>query len=85
MLTHEEGACWAPHDIMNSTILTHWGRMENNTSETGYGADDFNHDFNHGEKLPDGWVKYIRWHQCYDPRRVGSSWLCWQSAVSSQA
>jgi hypothetical protein len=39
LISHDEGACWAPTEIMSSTILTHWGRMDmNNTSETGYGA-----------------------------------------------
>lgn len=71
-LTHDEGACWAPNEIINSTILTHWGRMDNNTSETGFGPDDFSFDYKtEGPPLPDGWVKHIRWHTCYDPRRVG--------------
>jgi hypothetical protein len=27
LFTHDEGACWAPHEIYNtSVILTHWGR-----------------------------------------------------------
>jgi hypothetical protein len=60
---------------MNATILTHWGRMENNTSETGYGADDFNNDFIH-PKLPDGWLRHVRWHQCFDPRKVRCSPAC---------
>ena len=31
LFSHDEGACWAPHEIARKAILlTHWGRMDLN-------------------------------------------------------
>ncbi len=31
LFSHDEGACWAPTEVFNSSIiLTHWGRMDPN-------------------------------------------------------
>jgi hypothetical protein len=31
LFSHDEGACWAPTEVYNtSIILTHWGRMDVN-------------------------------------------------------
>lgn len=39
MVTHDEGSCWVPKSIKNSTILSFWGRTEpNHVSVTGYRA-----------------------------------------------
>ncbi len=78
LISHDEGACWAPKEIINSTILQHWGRMDiNRKSETGYIADNFDAEFVHPTLLPDGWLKHVKHHVCFDPVRVsGCCWLC---------
>lgn len=39
LFAHDEGACWAPSEVYErSIILTHWGRMDRgHTSGTSYG------------------------------------------------
>jgi hypothetical protein len=42
LFTHDEGACWAPTEVANTSILlTHWGRMDlEHQSNTAYGGDE---------------------------------------------
>jgi hypothetical protein len=42
LYSHDEGACWAPTEIANtSIILTHWGRLDrNHSSQTAYWRDE---------------------------------------------
>ncbi len=62
LFSHDEGACWAPTEIANtSIILTHWGRQElNHSSNTAYGFDDYSLDHKHPKLQPDGWLKHIK-------------------------
>jgi hypothetical protein len=41
LFSHDEGACWAPTELYNnSIILTHWGRMDpDHTSGTAFHSD----------------------------------------------
>lgn len=43
LANHDEGACWFPTEISNSSIiLTHWGRLdENPLSNTGWPPDNY--------------------------------------------
>lgn len=68
---HDEGACWLPSEVFNtSIILTHWGRMEmNHTSNTAYAADNYDADFRHPQLQPTDWREIIRGHPCYDPKK----------------
>ncbi|KAG1664527.1 hypothetical protein FOA52_012994 [Chlamydomonas sp. UWO 241] len=67
LTTHDEGACWAPNEIINSIFLTHWGRLElNHTSNTAFASDNYNLD-EKSKRLPDGWTHLIKGHACYDP------------------
>ncbi|KAG2501891.1 hypothetical protein HYH03_000389 [Edaphochlamys debaryana] len=69
----DEGACWAPTEIFNTSImLTHWGRMDlNHTSNTAYLADNYN-----GPLAPEflpwkglDFQEHIKGHPCYDPKK----------------
>jgi hypothetical protein len=71
-MSHDEGACYAPIDIWNSTMLSHWGRLErNHTSNTGYGPDNYDSDPVHYVLQPRGWAyRSSKAHACYDPEKV---------------
>lgn len=67
---HDEGACWAPREIWPSIMLTHWGKLgEDHKSETTFQMDNYELDFVHPDKQPDGWIKNIKSHACYDPAK----------------
>jgi hypothetical protein len=64
----DEGACAAPKEIWNSTILVHWGNTnsKHKGSTTAYPADNWN-------DIPKEWRGD---HPCYDPLKdiVLPSW-----------
>ena len=46
-------------------------RMElNHTSNTAFDPDNYDKDHK-SHSMPDGWIKYIKGHVCYDPLKVG--------------
>lgn len=57
----DEGACSAPKEIWNSTMLTHWGNTnaKHKTSTTAYFPDSWN-------RIPSEWRGD---HPCYDPAK----------------
>ncbi|PNW76519.1 hypothetical protein CHLRE_11g467660v5 [Chlamydomonas reinhardtii] len=72
MTNHDEGACYMPTEIYNSSImLTHWGRLDlNHTSNTAYGPDNYSTgltwpDINGGRDVTELWAG----HPCYDPKK----------------
>ncbi|GAX80494.1 hypothetical protein CEUSTIGMA_g7932.t1 [Chlamydomonas eustigma] len=69
MANHDEGACWFPTEIYeNSTILTHWGRLDpDHKSNTAFEWDNYSKPVTHEEYLPQGWEHMIRGHPCYRP------------------
>ncbi len=72
LMSHDEGACYAPISIWNSTILSHWGRLErNHSSSSGYGPDNYDVDPIHYLLQPKGWTsRSSKAHACYDPHKV---------------
>ncbi|GIL47978.1 hypothetical protein Vafri_4701 [Volvox africanus] len=69
LFTHDEGACWAPKVLENSTWLTHWGRMGlEHTTGTAFMADRYDRDFTNWQQ-PEGYLTHIRGHACYDPQK----------------
>lgn len=75
LMSHDEGACYAPISIWNSTILSHWGRLErNHSSSSGYGPDNYDVDPIHYLLQPKGWTsRSSKAHACYDPHKVRAS------------
>ena len=70
LANHDEGACWFPSEIYNSSIiLTHWGRMElNHSSGTQYGLDNYSHYIEDSIWLKGrDWRDIYRGHTCYTP------------------
>ncbi|KAG2494841.1 hypothetical protein HYH03_007081 [Edaphochlamys debaryana] len=69
LFTHDEGACWAPTVLNNSIWLTHWGRMGlNHTSQSAFLGDRYETDFV-TRLQPEGFVRYIQGHPCYNPEK----------------
>ncbi|PNH11823.1 putative glucuronosyltransferase [Tetrabaena socialis] len=69
LFTHDEGACWAPNVLINSTWLTHWGRMDlNHTSATAFLPDRYDKDFKSWQQ-PEGYTTHISGHPCYNPAK----------------
>ncbi|GFR49029.1 hypothetical protein Agub_g11051, partial [Astrephomene gubernaculifera] len=68
LMTHDEGACYAPTEIYNTSILlTHWGRTDpSHTSNTAYTPDNYTQEFLHPQQ-PGGWLGRIAGHPCYTP------------------
>ncbi|KAG2488357.1 hypothetical protein HYH03_013047 [Edaphochlamys debaryana] len=72
LTNHDEGACYMPTEIYNTSImLTHWGRMDlKHSSNTGYNADNYNQDLIWPGILDGKTVKTLfQGHPCYDPRK----------------
>ncbi|KIZ02089.1 exostosin-like glycosyltransferase [Monoraphidium neglectum] len=69
LFAHDEGACWAPTEVyQNSIILTHWGRLDpDHASGTSYGPDNYTADVLDDPFNPKGFVRLIRGHACYTP------------------
>jgi hypothetical protein len=70
MFTHDEGACWAPAELYNNSIvLTYWGRStpDNHPSHTNYGQDNYSHPVDDEPLLPNGLLALIGHHRCYTP------------------
>eukprot|EP00798_Chlamydomonas_sp_ICE-L_P028910 gene28910-32105_t len=67
LFLHDEGACWAPNDVVPSIWLTHWGRLElNHTSNSAFLPDNYSEDFM-SIRQPEGWLKNIRGHDLVIP------------------
>ncbi|KAG2488354.1 hypothetical protein HYH03_013044 [Edaphochlamys debaryana] len=72
LTNHDEGACYMPTEIYNTSImLTHWGRMDlNHTSNTAYGPDNYNQGLTWPGVLDGKDVQTLyKGHPCYDPRK----------------
>lgn len=70
LANHDEGACWWPSEIYNtSIILTHWGRLDlNHTSGTQYGLDNYSHYIDDAIWFKGwDWREIYRGHSCYTP------------------
>ncbi|GBF96649.1 exostosin-like glycosyltransferase [Raphidocelis subcapitata] len=69
LFAHDEGACWAPREVYErSIILTHWGRMDpDHESGTSYGQDNYTADVTDDPFLPRGYTHLIKGHPCYTP------------------
>eukprot|EP00891_Asterochloris_glomerata_P004391 jgi/Astpho2/4391/e_gw1.00067.84.1_t len=71
LMSHDEGACWAPNAIWPSIMLTHWGRKDLlHTSNTAYGGDNYTEEHINPPWRPSGWHKNIVGHACYDPQKA---------------
>ncbi|GFR52399.1 hypothetical protein Agub_g14911 [Astrephomene gubernaculifera] len=74
LMAHDEGACYMPTVVYNtSIILTHWGRMDlEHTSGSAYDQDNYHEpmkaDTFHGWKGFD-WVNKTTGHPCYNPEK----------------
>ncbi|KAJ9511447.1 hypothetical protein QJQ45_029894, partial [Haematococcus lacustris] len=68
LMTHDEGACYAPTEIFNSSIfLTHWGRLDlRHRSNTAFTPDNYTQEYVYSNQ-PNGWLRTIQGHPCYDP------------------
>ncbi|GLI60030.1 hypothetical protein VaNZ11_002095 [Volvox africanus] len=68
LMTHDEGACYAPTEIYGSSIfLTHWGRTDlHHESNTAFTPDNYTQEYVHPEQ-PKGWMHLIQGHPCYTP------------------
>lgn len=65
------GSCWAPTSVNASIWLTHWGRMElDHRSHSAYLGDNYSEDTQCAATQPDGWLKFIKGHPCYNPEKV---------------
>ncbi|EFJ49814.1 acetylglucosaminyltransferase [Volvox carteri f. nagariensis] len=72
MTNHDEGACYMPTEIYQTSImLTHWGRMDlNHTSNTAYRPDNYSDGITWKGVLDGKDVKTLyQGHPCYDPRK----------------
>ncbi|KAG2437847.1 hypothetical protein HXX76_005465 [Chlamydomonas incerta] len=73
LMTPDEGACYMPSVIFNtSIILTHWGRMDqDHKSNTGYLQDNYDMVMPEEFKGWPGmdWQSRSRGHPCYDPTK----------------
>ncbi|KAG2493469.1 hypothetical protein HYH03_008286 [Edaphochlamys debaryana] len=72
LTNHDEGACYMPTEIYNTSImLTHWGRMDlNHTSNTAYRADFYSQPLEWPGVLDGKDVRTLyEGHPCYDPRK----------------
>ena len=56
LFSHDEGACWAPHEIARKAILlTHWGRMDvNKDSSSRYPQDNWKWPVEYSVRAPWG-------------------------------
>ncbi|KAG2488355.1 hypothetical protein HYH03_013045 [Edaphochlamys debaryana] len=72
LTNHDEGACYMPTEIYNTSImLTHWGRMDlHHISNTAYTADNYSVGLEWPGILDGQDVKTLyEGHPCYDPRK----------------
>ncbi|KAL6758481.1 exostosin-like glycosyltransferase [Haematococcus lacustris] len=74
LMTHDEGACYAPIEIFNSSIfLTHWGRLDlHHRSNTAFTPDNYTQEYVYSNQ-PNGWLKTIQGHPCYDPVKASAA------------
>ncbi|GBF90972.1 exostosin-like glycosyltransferase [Raphidocelis subcapitata] len=66
---HDEGACWAPREVYDkSIILTHWGRLDrDHTSGTSYTPDNYSMEVTDDPLQLEGFTHLLRGHPCYTP------------------
>jgi len=79
LISHDEGGCWAPHEVADrAIILSHWGRMDARPhSSSRYMADNWESDWRSPIRGIDGRVwtfgsgsrSMIGIHPCYNPRK----------------
>ncbi|KIY92264.1 exostosin-like glycosyltransferase [Monoraphidium neglectum] len=69
LFAHDEGACWAPSEVYeNSIILTHWGRLDkHHVSGTSYYPDNYTLEVTDDPFQPQGFTRLIGGHPCYTP------------------
>eukprot|EP00877_Chromochloris_zofingiensis_P008502 jgi/Chrzof1/3905/Cz13g12240.t1 len=71
LFSHDEGACWAPTEVYNtSIILTHWGRLDqHHTSGSAFHMDNYTQERYDSatDELKRGWQHLITGHPCYTP------------------
>ncbi|GLI69226.1 hypothetical protein VaNZ11_013715 [Volvox africanus] len=70
MMLNDEGGCWMPTEIYNTSIvLSHWGRMdEDHVSGTAWGYDNYTSPLDSWPPYFDGdWRTIIEGHPCYTP------------------
>lgn len=74
LFSHDEGACWAPTEVYNtSIILTHWGRLDqHHTSGSAFHMDNYTQERYDSatDELKRGWQHLITGHPCYTPGKV---------------
>ncbi|KAG2424862.1 hypothetical protein HYH02_015125 [Chlamydomonas schloesseri] len=70
LMTHDEGACYAPTEIYKSSIfLTHWGRRDaDHKSNTAFTPDNYTQEYVHPMQ-ENGWLHLIEGHPCYTPEK----------------
>ncbi|KAG2437024.1 hypothetical protein HYH02_011455 [Chlamydomonas schloesseri] len=70
MMLNDEGACWMPQEVYNTSIvLTHWGRMDHvHVSGSAWGYDNYSAPLDEWKPYVDGdWRKQYDGHPCYTP------------------
>eukprot|EP00198_Chlamydomonas_reinhardtii_P007427 XP_001696764.1 exostosin-like glycosyltransferase [Chlamydomonas reinhardtii] len=70
MMLNDEGACWMPQEVYNTSIvLTHWGRMDNvHVCGSAWGYDNYSAPLDSWKPYVDGdWRKEYDGHPCYTP------------------
>jgi hypothetical protein len=79
VITHDEGSCYVPAVLRNSTVLANWGYAGlNNESFTSYWDDVFTREWKHPVWQPEGHLSKIGNYVCHDPSKV------WQRGASTQ-
>ncbi|KAG1671014.1 hypothetical protein FOA52_014258 [Chlamydomonas sp. UWO 241] len=68
LMSHDEGACYAPSDFYNESIfLTHWGRTDLvHESNTAFTPDNYTQEYEHPLQ-PGGWLRLLKGHPCFTP------------------
>ncbi|GAX81627.1 hypothetical protein CEUSTIGMA_g9055.t1 [Chlamydomonas eustigma] len=69
LMPHDEGACYMPTEIYNTSIvLTHWGRLDlDHKSGTGYNPDNYNMPIFWPGYQDTDWRELYKGHACFTP------------------
>jgi hypothetical protein len=69
LMPHDEGACYMPTEIYNTSIvLTHWGRLDlDHKSGTGYPPDNYNTPVVWPGYQDIDWTELHKGHACFTP------------------
>jgi hypothetical protein len=69
LMPHDEGACYMPTEIYNTSIvLTHWGRLDvDHVSGTGYPPDNYTLEFTWPGYQDTDWRELYKGHACFTP------------------